>query len=121
MAEDCLEFGEGHFDRIEIRTECRKIKKLRAPCLNALSDSRHLVRGEVVTDYHVPLLEFRREYLLDPRGVGNLDLSLQGWFFPMRFGAETFPLIEVELDINELTMLTTYSQDLDLSAQQVIS
>jgi hypothetical protein len=64
LSEDCLEFGEGHFDGVEIRTISRKVKKFSAPCLNGLSDTCHLVRREVVTDYHVPLLEFRRENLL---------------------------------------------------------
>jgi len=49
-----LSLGAGHFDRVEIRAVGWEIKKFSAPCLNGLSDSCHLMRGEVVTDYHVP-------------------------------------------------------------------
>lgn len=64
LPEDGLEFGEGHFDGIEIRAVSWKIKKFSAPCLNGFFDSCHLMGGEVVTDHHVSLLEFGSEHLL---------------------------------------------------------
>ena len=64
LSEDGLEFGEGHFDGIEIRAVSREIKKLGSPCFNGVPDPGHLMGGEIVTDHHVALLEFGSEHLL---------------------------------------------------------
>ena len=60
-----LEFGEGHFDGIEVGAVRRKEAQPRSPGFDQLSHGRSLVDAEVVHNDVVSLVELRAEHLAD--------------------------------------------------------
>ena len=53
LAQQCLEFGEGHLDWVHIRAVGRQVEDLSAPCDDRLAHSSNLVRGQIVEDHNV--------------------------------------------------------------------
>lgn len=64
-AEECFEFGEGQFDRIEVGTIRRKVRELCAGAVNRFADARDFVSGQIVHDDEIPFAKRRHEVLLD--------------------------------------------------------
>ena len=69
-AQESLEFGEGHFDRIVVR----QIAQARASGLGRLSDAMDLVGGQIVHDHDVAGAQLGNERLLD---IGAKGLAVQ--------------------------------------------
>ena len=69
----CLEFGERHFDRIEVWTVGRQEQDPGAACQDCLFGHRALVSTQVVEDDDITLLEGRGELRLD---IGLEDASV---------------------------------------------
>ena len=64
-AEERFQFGEGQFDRIEIRTVGREESQVRARLLDGEPDFGLLVHDEVVEHHHIAGPQRGHEYLLD--------------------------------------------------------
>lgn len=61
LAQVCLQFAEGHFDRIEIWRIGRQIKQPRPCCFDRLPDAGHLVDRQIVHHDDVAALEGRNK------------------------------------------------------------
>src|SRR4051794_18246572 len=64
-AQECLEFGEGVFDWVEVGTVRRQIEQRRSSSLDQRSDAWRLVARQVVHDDDVSRAHLRDENLLD--------------------------------------------------------
>ena len=64
LAQVGLEFGEGHFDGVQIGTVGGQVVELRAPGGDGIGHSGYFVRGEVVTDDDVAFEQFGREHFV---------------------------------------------------------
>ena len=65
LAQQSLEFGECHLDRIEIRRIGRQVEKDRAPGLDRGADALDLVGGQVVDHDDVALRQARSQHFLN--------------------------------------------------------
>src|SRR4051795_5309225 len=64
-AQECLEFGEGVFDWVEVGTVRRQIEQRRSSSLDQRSDAWRLVARQVVHDDDVSRAHLRDENFLD--------------------------------------------------------
>ena len=65
--EEGLQFGEGLFDRVEVRTVRREKPELRADAFDRRADLGLLVDGKVIEDHDVAALQRGHEDLFDVR------------------------------------------------------
>ena len=65
FAQERLELGEGHFDRVEVGAVEREEEKLFAGAFDPLADPHALVAGEIVHDDDVACAQFGDQHLLD--------------------------------------------------------
>lgn len=68
-----LEFGEGHFNRIEVWAVGRQITQTHAPVRQNLADALDLVRGQIVQDERVARTQAWPEHLLE---INREDLGI---------------------------------------------
>src|SRR5580698_4563904 len=72
-----LEFGEGQFNRVEIRTVRRQITDRHSLRRENAGDCLDLMGGEVVQDERIALVQVRTEHLLK---IDREDLSIHRSF-----------------------------------------
>ncbi len=65
-AQQRLDLGKHLLYRVQVRAVWRQVLHLSSRLLNGLSHPRHFVRGQVVHDHGVALLEFGHQHLLYP-------------------------------------------------------
>jgi len=70
MAQQCLEFGEGHLDRVHVGAVGRQVEDLSAPSDDRLAHARNLVCRQIVEDHNIALSERRGENVLDVGAEG---------------------------------------------------
>lgn len=71
LADECLEFGEHHLDRVEIGAVWRQEEEMGTGIADCLSGSGALVTAEIVEDDDIAGCERGHEELLDPGGEGE--------------------------------------------------
>jgi hypothetical protein len=72
-AQQNFEFGEGQFNRVQIRTVGWQVEQLGAARLDRLANAGNLVRAQIVHDDDIATGQRRRQHLLD---IGKERLSI---------------------------------------------
>src|SRR5438445_1012581 len=75
LAQECLEFAEGHLDWVEVARVLGQVAKRRADFLDRRTHGFTLVEVDVVHDDDIPAPECRDEALLD---IGEEHLRVHG-------------------------------------------
>src|SRR5712691_9542485 len=73
LAQKCLQFAEGHLDRVQVRRVFGQIAKCRAARFNRLPDASSLVCRKIVDHDDILALEGRSQTLFD---IGQELLSV---------------------------------------------
>ena len=72
-AEQCFEFGESLFDRVQVGTVGRQIEQACAGTLDCLTNAGNLVRAEPVHDHDIATVQRGNQHLLD---IGEEGLAV---------------------------------------------